>query len=132
MRAVLDMWEAQGTEAVIAGVDRAGDSPEARLRDLMVRAFTTSLSFDNFESQLRAWAQKDDEAAEVVARVDDKRRRYVAALLTEAGIERKRARHRAELLYRLLVGDFTMRAYGDKALPKAALEELLDLLVARR
>lgn len=129
LQAVLVMWEHKGTEAVIVGVEQESDDPGARLWALMRRVFGTSLPFDNFEAQLRAWAQKDEAAAAVVARVDKKRRRYVADQLVAAGLPRPVARQRAELLYRLLVGDFVMRSYGQRALPTAALEQFHALLL---
>ena len=123
LSAVLAMWEDKGTEAVILGVEQEAERPEDRLWALMRRVFGTSLPFDNFEAQLRAWAQKDEQAAAVVARVDKKRRRYVTDQLVAAGLPRPQARHRAELLYRLLVGDFVMRSYGQRPLPRSALEQ---------
>lgn len=129
LEALLEHWEAQGTEDVIRGVESAATDPAGRLRALMQRVFGAELEYDVFESQLRAWARRDPMAQAVVARVDERRVGFVADLLVAHGLKRKAARERSRILYRALVGDFVIRSHGGDALGKRELDTLFQLLI---
>jgi len=129
LAALLEHWEAEGTEDVIIGVESAATDPAGRLHALMERVFGAELEYDIFESQLRAWARRDAVARAVVARVDERRIGYVTGLLVAHGLKRKAARERARILYRALVGDFVIRSHGGDSLGRRELDTLFELLV---
>jgi len=128
--ALIERWEDEGTEDVIEGVESEAADPDTRLRALMKRVFGTELEYDIFESQLRAWARRDDGVREAVARVDARRIGYVADLLVARGHSRAKARARARILYRTLVGDFVIRSHGGPPLGAAERKALYALLVS--
>lgn len=128
---VLRRWETRGTRAVITAVDDAADDPRDRLRELGRLTFTgPSTTTDRLEPALRAWATTDESAAAVMTRVDDVRLAYVRDLLVAAGIEPSVAANRAQLFYRVLIGEWVFRSTGGRALSTAALDELLELAFA--
>ena len=129
LEALLEHWEAEGTEDVIAGVESAAADPKGRLRALLQRVFGAELEYDIFESQLRAWARRDAVAQAVVTRVDERRIGYVTDLLVARGLRRRAARVRARIIYRALVGDFVIRSHGGDSLSARELETLFELLV---
>lgn len=125
--AMLDGWEEHGTASIIATVDASVDTdPGARFRLLIAEVFSHPES-DGIEVGIRAWARHHDGARKVLARVDSERVAYVGALLTATGISRATADLRAAIIYRALVGDFTMHAAGSDRMDSAALAELANL-----
>ncbi len=129
LQAVLEGWEQQGTEAVIHRIDRAVGSAADHLRLLVRTVFSDDPQMDRVEAAIRAWAAHDDEAAEVVARVDARRIDYVRDLLRATGLGRAVATHRSALLYRALIGEFTWRSHGGKALGARAIDQLCSMLL---
>ncbi|MEZ4438856.1 MAG: TetR/AcrR family transcriptional regulator [Polyangiaceae bacterium] len=129
LTAVLTAWEEAGTSAIIDDVEQHASEPRDKLWRLIQRVFHTDLPFGNFELQVRAWAQSDPEAEAVVRRVDRRRLAYVRDRLREAGVPADEAKRRAELMYRTLVGEMGLRAYGSKRLPEASLRFLWDAIL---
>src|ERR1700683_1133784 len=80
--ALLASWEEQATLAIIAAVEAAGGTAAARLFEIFRLAFTVD---GRLERRLRAWAEEDATAEEVVARVDRRRLDYLEALFSEVG-----------------------------------------------
>ncbi len=129
LHAMLDQWEGAGTEAVITAVEAKQHDPAERLRLLLHTVFAESPRTDRIEAAIRAWAAADPQAAATVARVDARRLAYVRGLLEAMGAPRAVAKHRAALLYRALIGEFTWRAHGGAPLGTRALAELHRMLV---
>lgn len=128
LAAVLEMWESQGTEAIIITVNEARARPADRLRALITHTFGQP-EHDGIELGIRAWARHDDDVRAVVERVDTRRVTYVTRLLEEAGLPKRHARSRAEILYRALIGEFVLRSHGYPALPAGALAALAASLL---
>lgn len=127
LTAMLETWEALGTEAIISDVDRNNNDPAERIRLLMERTFGDP-EFDGIELGIRAWARHDPAAAAVVARVDARRVAYVSSLVEAAGYGRDEAMARADITYRTLIGEFVLRSGGAQALPPDALRALGEWL----
>ncbi|WP_291377741.1 TetR/AcrR family transcriptional regulator [Demequina sp.] len=125
---VLEMWESQGTEAIIAAVDATAGPPPARVHALITHTFGQP-EHDGIELGIRAWARHDPLAAATAARVDKRRIGYVTGLLSECGIDAGVARTRAEFMYRTLIGEFVLRSHGHDPLPPGTLKRLGDTLV---
>lgn len=129
LSAVLAYWEAEGTDAIISRVEERGGTPRDRLWTLIGLSFYSDVPFENFELNVRAWARGSEEAEKVVRRVDRHRLAFVAQLLEEAGVRRGDARLRAALLYRALVGEMALQAYGNKKLPQASVRFLWEAVL---
>ena len=130
LTAVLEMWEHEGTERIIADVDATDLTPEQRLRTLVTRTFGEP-QFDGIELGIRAWARHDASAREAAIRVDARRLSYVARLIHDAGIDAAAAGERAALLYRTLMGEFVLRAQGHEPLDASALEAVARHALSR-
>ena len=129
LTAVLDLWQSQGTEAIITAVDAEPPGSEARLHVLIQQTFGQP-QHDGIELGIRAWATRDATARTVVEKVDARRLDYVTGLLRQYGLSKHTARTRAELMYRTLIGEFTLRSHGHPPLDAAALQALLAAMVA--
>jgi len=128
--AVLDRFTEASTEAIIARTDAASDAPWGRLEALMHTVFTPDPTHERIESAMRAWAAHAPEVAEVMARIDTRRVRYVADLLVKAGQPREVADSRSGLLYRVLIGEATWAAAGGPRLGTDDLRQLARMLGA--
>jgi len=130
LTALLEAWEREGTSQIIETVERDAEDPKIRLRKLVLTTVRVT-EFDRLEGALRSWAMSSPEARRAVQRVDRRRLGYVVDLLVASGIDRKRARWRANLFYRALIGEFVYRSSGGKALEKGALEEIVDFMLLK-
>lgn len=131
LEAILETWEREGTQRIIEAVEEESGEALDRLQRL-VSMTTRPTSYDELELALRDWARTDRTAAAAVQRVDRRRLRYVTDLLVEIGLERPRARLRAHIFYRTLIGEFVFRSSGGSALSRRALDEVLSFLSSTR
>jgi len=99
---LLLQWERLATLNVIEAVELACDEPDERLRELTRRVFRHGGPLDR---AVRAWASHDQEAADVVERVDTRRYAFVRGLLEAHGFAPSTAAMRARLLYTSLIGE---------------------------
>jgi AcrR family transcriptional regulator len=90
--AVLEHWREVALENIVAELEGA---PGDRLHALISRAFSTR---SKLESAVRAWAVADAKARAAVEAVDAERVRYLAKLLTGAGLDPSTAGSRARVL----------------------------------
>ncbi len=127
LSSLLENWQRQGTEQIIEEVDGATDVPVERLQRLARTIFQIT-PYDGLEVALRSWAASSDEARKTVRRVDRKRLRYISDLLVANGMPRKLARERAEVMYRILLGEFVYRTTGGQALAKRTVAEAMRLM----
>lgn len=127
---ILEYWEALGTDSVIELIDAlTSATPEARLRRLLDEVFGHPEA-DAVEVGIRAWARHHELARETVARVDGRRVVYVTDLLVAAGVPRAVAQLRATILYRALIGDFTVNAHGGGRMGPTAVAEIAALALS--
>lgn len=127
---MLDFWQAQATEAIIARATEKAVAPERRLEQLLCAAtepVPEDLGGAGVERALREWARHDPAAATVRRAVDARRLSYLEHLFTEAGSPAA-ARH-ARTLYAALIG-FEELNDGAVAATRAGLLALLGLLLA--
>ena len=127
--AMLDAWERRGTTEIIEDVDAGASTPADRLRRLAHRAMEPEPTNDAIENAIRAWAANDEVAAAAVARVDERRLAYTAALLRSTGMTAARARRRARLFYRVLIGEYVWRSSGGPTTTSAEIDDAVDLLL---
>jgi AcrR family transcriptional regulator len=97
---LLERWQERTTDQVLEQTD-ASSTGAARLTHLMKLAFNEDRSLDR---SIRSMASTDKAVAKMVASVDARRIAYMAKVLTEAGVESRRALSRAEFLYWAYIG----------------------------
>lgn len=97
---LLERWQERTTDQVLEQTD-ASTTGTARLTHLMKLAFNEDRSLDR---SIRAMGATDKAVAKMVASVDARRIAYMAKVLTEAGVEHRRALSRAEFLYWAYIG----------------------------
>lgn len=130
LSALLEDWEKRGTERIIAAVDAvASESSAGRVRSLAGVVFGRP-QMDVIEIGIRMWSRSHDGAREVLKRVDARRIAYVAQLLEDAGIVKEKAHLRADVIYRALIGDFTMNTSGAGRMSAGAVGELIELALS--
>ncbi|MEU4740438.1 TetR/AcrR family transcriptional regulator [Actinosynnema sp. NPDC023658] len=130
LKATLERWEREHTEAVIEAVESAGD-PEGKLRLL----FATVLD-DVRDSavELAMLAAKDDPAvAPVLGRVTDRRLGYLEELFRELGFDAEVAQQRAVLAYSVYLGQAQLLSSTPHVVKarRALLDETLTVVMCR-
>lgn len=98
--AVLDLWAARTTHAMVARLDRRGAGAD-RIGKLLTLAMGASTAL---ERAVRSWATHDTGAAKSVRGVDVVRLRYLRESLTETGLSPDDAEARASVLYLAYIG----------------------------
>ncbi len=125
-------WQKVATQEVIEQTNAVASSAEERLRNLAFFVFAEHPDADNIEGAVREWAVSAPEVARIVAEVDEQRIGYVAKLLRDAGVADETAMHRAHLMYRALIGEYTWRRHGGESLSQDALTDMVELLVVKK
>lgn len=121
---LIDYWAITYGDRVIAAA-RAERDPQRRLDQFV------DLGLDlphAAEAAIRAWARSRPDVAEVVARVDKRRERYLTDAMAALGIERARARMLAQLGLDLVIGAQHRAAAVDGRSLQAVLVQYLELL----
>ena len=98
--AMLRTWKQRATLAIIQRVEQSESSPLERLKqmvDLPYRSKTNNAA--RIELAIRAWARKDERAANAVAEVDEQRLTFFVGLLKSIGYDDLEASARAYLIY---------------------------------
>ncbi|MBK8214483.1 MAG: TetR/AcrR family transcriptional regulator [Myxococcales bacterium] len=126
--ALLEDWERRATLGVIARVDASSEAPRARLAELL-RVTTGAPEAPDAEHAIRAWGAHDPSAGARLARVDERRERYVEDLLVSAGVTRAKAKHRARALYLTLIGEYARVSHGGAPTSPATWAELLERML---
>ena len=123
---LLQVWQERATDQVIRDIDSAIVGP-ARLTRLMKLAFYEDRTLDR---AIRSWASADAIVGAIVASVDAKRITYLAKLLTESGVETKRALPRAEFLYWAYIGQSAVMDPRHTAITEMDIDDLSALFTA--
>jgi AcrR family transcriptional regulator len=100
---MLEHWEAEITDRVLAATHAAGGSAEERFHVLLEDVLERRRG--RYELAIRAWAMHDRKAAATVRRCDRKRLDFVAGLFREMGFSAAESRARARLTLAYLEGD---------------------------
>ncbi|WOF72681.1 TetR/AcrR family transcriptional regulator [Parvibaculaceae bacterium PLY_AMNH_Bact1] len=132
--AMLDHWEKIATDHIIDDVETHGGSGRAKLERLInhaVSAAPDAYGGAQAEGVLRGWAASYDPAGVILARVDKRRRAYLAQLFQEAGLAKADARHAADIAYLASIGAQNTRATGGKMDRPATWGHLLDQLLKK-
>lgn len=130
--AVFEAWVAADTERIIELVAEGSDpetDPVAALHELTRVTLATATLFDGIETAVRDWAASDPAIAERCAVIDQQRLDYVTGLLVSAGVTEPKAKRRADVLYRVVIGEYTWRRYDGAPIDFASITELVNWLV---
>lgn len=104
---MLDAWERDVTDDVVARVDEQGGDAKARLRRLFAivddgEGLTTGVLTD---LAIRDWARRDPAVAERLRRVDNRRVDYLRALFREICSDEDDVEARALITFSLYIAD---------------------------
>ena len=124
---IVDQWKTTSTEEIILAVE-THDDPDARLRDLLIRAFGTRSDID---LQMCTWAQFNEVAAHAVVDITRRRQDYIASLIEACGVPSADAPVRAQLLYWSYLGAVQQGAHLE-GLQLARVVEELGTLATRK
>lgn len=119
-QALLREWRERVGDRVIRDIDTTLTGP-ARLTALMRLGFEEDRRLDR---AIRSWATTDPSAAAVVASVDLQRVAYIAKLLTESGVESRKALPRAEFIYWAYIGQSAVMHQAQTAITEADVDDL--------
>ncbi|HEY4455068.1 MAG TPA: TetR/AcrR family transcriptional regulator [Pseudonocardiaceae bacterium] len=117
VKAALDRWELDQTDAIIARVE-AADDPREQLRLLFKAAFADPEA-NKIQLALHA-AATDPVVAPVLARVTERRIAYVGLLYVKVGFAAADAARRATLAYTTYLGTIQLRRSVPGAVPSTA------------
>ena len=124
-------WVELDTESVITLVDgtTAPDDPEAAIEHLCTIVFGQVSDLDGVEAAIREWSVGDPAMAELCRTVDERRLQYVAGHLVATGLDEDEARRRAEVIYRIVIGEYVWRRYGGEPIDTATAVEAVRRLI---
>ncbi len=125
LQALMAEWETRRTEGVIQGADAAGGNASARLLNVTRAAAEADA---RLELGMRSWGAMDPLAAAAVARSDQRRLNYLAALFRELGFPTNDAARRARLVYLARLGHLLSPADPEAANDEDALTLLHSVL----
>jgi AcrR family transcriptional regulator len=121
---VLDAWEKAATGDIVARVDSQPADPRAKLQQLF--DLTSSTEGLAIEWAVRDWSRRDQEVAERLRQVDDRRLRYLRSLFRPLCADEDDVTARALLAYSLfLSSDLVAAQHGERT------HQVLQLAVDR-
>jgi AcrR family transcriptional regulator len=126
LTAMVDTWEAQETDGVIARIKALGGTPRFRLDRLLDYCVTEDW---RLEAELRVWALRDPVIAARVAAVDLRRTDYLATLFYRINGSETDAPLLAAHLYAWWVGQFQVGSVVPDIDRRAAASHFLDRLL---
>jgi AcrR family transcriptional regulator len=103
---MLDKWEMESTEAVIAEAEAAGGDARSQLLRLMKRVLERDSRLD---LAIRAWAAVDARTAARLEAVDRRRLAYLHRLFIEMGFDEAATKARSRLVYNGMIGEYQVR-----------------------
>jgi AcrR family transcriptional regulator len=132
LQEMLDTWERVVIDEVIELVERKGGDARAKLRRLfgIASAFTGD-GLTTIELSIRDWARREQNVAERLRRVDNRRMTYLRSLFTEICDNDDEVEVRCMLAMSLFIGSHFIAAdhgmHSRQHVLRLALRRLLDL-----
>jgi AcrR family transcriptional regulator len=115
---MLDTWEKAVVDDVIARVESQPADPRAKLRQLFELASSADVLAGDLlavELALRDWSRHDDDVAERLSRVDNRRMAYMRSLFGAFCVDENDVEVRCMLVFSLFIGShFIAVQHGDK------------------
>jgi AcrR family transcriptional regulator len=130
LTAMLDTWERESTDEVIARVEREGGDPRTKIH----RAGALTFSDDRLrpiDLAVRDWARRDDAVAERLRRVDNRRMALLRDMIGSFCPDPDEVEARSLLAFCVAVGEHFLAAdHGDLSRAQV-LARAVDLLLDR-
>ncbi|MEI5103862.1 helix-turn-helix domain-containing protein [Streptomyces sp. PmtG] len=108
MAEMLDTWERECVDDLLARVEREGGEVEARMR--RAGALASSERLLSVDLAVRDWARRDRSVADRLRRVDNRRMEYLRSLFRERYDDEREIEARCMLAFSLLVGNHFLAA----------------------
>src|SRR5207248_8584982 len=105
---MLDSWERKATDEVLERVERKGGDVRTRLRRAGALTFSSELL--PIDLAIRDWARRDQEVAERLRRVDNRRMEYLRLLFSHLCPGEDEVEARSMLAFTLVIGHHFMAA----------------------
>jgi AcrR family transcriptional regulator len=129
LECMLSMWEAAGTDLVIANINAIEGDARAQLKAL----FSMSLNSDGqVFLAIHSWARIDGKAANAFNRVAGRRIAYVEDLFLKMGFDTQEAAARAHFVFQALVGHYVLEGDLNVTDRSQYLETIYAALIARQ
>ncbi len=131
LRAMLDLWEAEGTADVIARL-AAISEPAERLREVAREALvatTRGIDVSRAEGALRSWAAQDQAVAARLQAVEGARVAFLEAELKRLGYDGQQAGLLGKAIYLALLGLYSARRYDPALADNSAVMALIDAII---
>lgn len=135
LTAMLDFWDQEGTKGIIEILNDGEPAPQHRLIKLMELATMTEvhgLDAARVEGALRAWAGQDKEVAARIAKTEQDRVVYVEQILRELGYSSNIATQKAQQLYLLLLGFYSIARHNHDPVFKQRVIDFAHELAAQK
>jgi AcrR family transcriptional regulator len=126
---LLNTWERESTDEVIARVEREGGDVAAKVR----RAGALTFSGDRLlpvDLAIRDWARRDADVAERLRRVDNRRMDYLRRLFGSRHQDSAEIEARCLLAFSLVIGTHYTSADQGPADPQEVLDKAVALLMS--
>jgi AcrR family transcriptional regulator len=109
---MLDTWEKAVVEDVIERIESQPADPRAKLQQLFELAPSADFAV---ELALRDWSRRDDDVAERLHRVDNRRMEYLRSLFGQFCVDEDDVEARSMLAFSLFIGSYFIAArHADK------------------
>jgi AcrR family transcriptional regulator len=123
---MLDTWEKAMVEDVIAQVESQPADPRAKLQQLFELASTVDFPV---ELALRDWSRRDDDVAERLLRVDNRRMEYLRSLFGQFCTDEDDVEARSILVFSLFIGSYFIAARHAEKTRSEVLQLAIDRLL---
>ena len=121
---MLDTWEKAMVEDVIERLESGPADPRAKLQQLFELAKSVDFAV---ELALRDWSRRDDDVAERLRRIDNRRMEYLRSLFGQFCADEDDAEARSMLAFSLFIGSYFVAARH----PEKTRSEVLRLAIDR-
>jgi AcrR family transcriptional regulator len=130
LAAMLDTWERESTDEVLARVEREGGDPRTRIH----RAGMLTFSDDRLlpiDLAVRDWARRDDAVAERLRRVDNRRMALLREMIGTFCADDEEVEARSLIAFCVAIGEhFLVADHGDRTRAQV-LARAADLILDR-
>jgi AcrR family transcriptional regulator len=124
---MLDTWERDVVEDVIAHVESQPANPRAKLQQLFELAPSVDFAV---ELALRDWSRRDSDVAERLHRIDTRRMEYLRSLFGQFCADDNDVEARSMLAFSLFIGSYFIVAEHDGRTRSEVLQLAIDRLLS--
>lgn len=130
LEAMLDAWEMEAVDEVLATIDREGGDPKARAQRAGALTFSDERLLP-LDLAIRDWARRDQRAAERLRRVDDQRMELLRETMRSFCDDPDEVEARSLLAFCAAIGSHLLAADHGRLTRQQVLARAADLLLDR-